>query len=123
MTSPLSGNDLEIFSVVVLTAAMPVHPFDHPEPLAATLGIMFFPGLNIEDRRKARAFTSQFLAEPLRRYHAAGYQLRYRQLGRIAEDAGVPLDDLRKRQWEGEAVGQMFKALVALYNTDQKLVS
>jgi hypothetical protein len=35
---------------------MPVLPLDHPEPFAAVLGVMLYPGTDEDDRRKARAF-------------------------------------------------------------------
>jgi hypothetical protein len=36
---------------------MPILPLDHPEPFAATLGIMLYPGSD----EGARAFTAQIL--------------------------------------------------------------
>jgi len=45
---------------------MPLLPLDHPDPLAAALGIMLYSGLDDESRRRARAYTTRFLAEPLR---------------------------------------------------------
>ena len=57
-------------------------PLDHPEPFAATLGVMLYPGTNDADKRKAKAFAAQYLAEPIRRLHEAGGTL----------DAGAILD-------------------------------
>ena len=34
---------------------MPILPLDHPEPFAAVLGVMLYPGTDEDDRRKARA--------------------------------------------------------------------
>ena len=59
---------------------MPILPLDHPEPLAATLGVMHYPGTNDDDPRKARAFAAQFLAEPIRRAYAEGHSLSYETL-------------------------------------------
>ena len=43
---------------------MPILPLDHPEPLAATLGVMLYPGDNEVSQKRARAFTAHVLAEP-----------------------------------------------------------
>jgi hypothetical protein len=47
--------------------AMPILPLDSPEPFAATLGVMLYPGTDKSDQAKARAFAARWLAEPLRR--------------------------------------------------------
>ncbi len=101
---------------------MPILPLDHPEPFAATLGVMLYPGTG-DDPPKARAFATQYLAEPLRRFHDAGHQLSYEALARIAMDAGHPLNDLDDRWWGGTATGELFKALFALFTTNPALVS
>ena len=80
---------------------MPILPLDHPEPFAATLGVMLYPGEDEASQRRTRAFTAQHLAEPLRVFHDAGHSSAYRELARITSDAGVALDDLDKRRWEG----------------------
>ena len=41
---------------------MPILPLDYPEPFAATLGVMLYPGTEEADRPKARAYASQYLA-------------------------------------------------------------
>lgn len=102
---------------------MPVLPLDHPEPFAATLGIMLYPGEDEPDRRKARAFAAQYLAEPIRRLHEAGRTLSYQSLARIATDGGERLDDLEKRWWGGTATGELFKTFFALANTNKPLAS
>jgi len=51
---------------------MPILPLDHPDPLAATLGVMLYSGQDEDSQRGARAFAAQFLAEPLRLFHEAG---------------------------------------------------
>ena len=62
---------------------MPILPLDRPEPFAATLGVMLYPGTNKADRAKARAFASWWLATPLERFHAAGHRLPYEELAQI----------------------------------------
>ena len=73
---------------------MPILPLDHPEPFAATLGVMLYPAMDKADPAKARAFAAQWLGEPLRRLREAGHLLTYDALERIAIDAGQPLIDL-----------------------------
>lgn len=102
---------------------MPILPLDHPEPFAATLGTMLYPGEDTADRHKARAFASQYLAEPLRQFHEEGQRLSYEALQQIALDSGARLDDLDKRWWAATAAGEMFKTYFALANTDPKLAS
>jgi hypothetical protein len=102
---------------------VPILPLDHPEPLAATLGVMLYPGEDEADRKRARAYAAQFLAEPLRRLHEAGGSLSYEELARIHADTGVPLDDLKDRWRNGTATGERFKALFALAHTDPDLAS
>ena len=102
---------------------MPILPFDHPEPFAATLGVMLYPGTDGKDPDNARAFTAQYLAKPLQSFHEAGHTLPYHSLARIAQDAGQPLTDLEKRWRGGTATGELFKALFVLANTNQALAS
>jgi len=59
------------------SARMPTLPLDHPEPFAVTLGVMLYPGEDDASQSRARAFASQYLAEPLRRFHADGGALPY----------------------------------------------
>ena len=102
---------------------MSILPLDHPEPHAATLGVMLYPGADEASQRRARAFSAQYLAEPLRRFHEAGHSLPYEDLARIASDSGVPLDDIEKCWWDGSATGELFKVLFALAHTDPALAS
>ena len=76
---------------------MPILPLDHLEPFAATLGVMLYPGEDEASRKRARAFTAQALAEPLRIFHDAGHSLPERELARITSDAEVALDDIDNR--------------------------
>jgi hypothetical protein len=102
---------------------MPILPLDHPEPFAATLGVMLYPAMDEEDPPKARAFAAQVLAEPVRRLREAGPHLSYDALARIVMDAGQRLTDLGKRWWGGSAVGEVFKILLILAHTHPTLAS
>jgi hypothetical protein len=102
---------------------MPILPLDHPEPFAATLGVMLYPGVDNDDPLKARAFASQWLATPIRRFEEAGHKISRDDLLRIAMDAGQPLNDLDERWWDGTATGEVFKTLCALFNTDPALAT
>lgn len=75
---------------------MPILPLDHPEPFAATLGLMLYPATDESDPPKARAYAAQLLlADPIRRYLDAGHRLSQDTFERIAMDAGHPVTDLR----------------------------
>jgi len=102
---------------------MPILPLDHPEPLAATLGAMLYPGEDEDSRRRARAYTAQLLAEPIRQFLEAGGTLAHEQLAQILSDAGVPLGDLEGRWRDGQATGELYKVFFALSNTDPSLAS
>jgi hypothetical protein len=101
---------------------MPILPLDHPDPFAATLGVMLYPGAD-DDPPKARTFASQWLGGPIRRLHEDGHKLSYDVLLRIATDAGRPLADFDDRWWGGSTTGELFKALFALSNTNPALAS
>ena len=49
---------------------MLVLPVDYPEPFAAVLGTMLYP--NEGEAAQRRAFAAHCLAEPIRRFEAAG---------------------------------------------------
>src|SRR5918995_6370369 len=93
---------------------MPILPLDHPEPFAATLGVMLYPGTDDDDPKKARAFAVQWLAKPLQRFHGAGHRLPYDALARLAEDAGELMTDVQVRWRGGQTTGDVFKALYVL---------
>ena len=102
---------------------MPILPLYHPEPFAATLGVMLYPSVDEEDRRKARAFAAQWLAEPVRRLRGAGLGLSTDQQERLVMDGGALLTDLEDR-WEGGlATGELFKMLYILAKNDPALAS
>ena len=100
---------------------MPILPLSHPEPFAAVLGVMLHP--LEKDQAKAEAFTSQYLAAPLKEFHRRGGELPYSDLKRIAEGAGQPLTDLDKRWYQATAAGQILKTYFGLCNTDPGLAT
>jgi hypothetical protein len=102
---------------------MPILPFDHPEPFAATLGVMLYPGTDEDDRRKARTFAAKWLAEPFRRFREVGGRLSNDELERLVMDGGVLLSDLDDRWWGGLATGELFKALFILAKNRPALAS
>jgi hypothetical protein len=100
---------------------MPILPLDHPEPFAATLGVMLYPAE--AEAAKARAFAAQWLAVPLQHFDEAGHTLPYDALLRSAMHAGETLSDVDDRIWCGSAAGELFKALFALAGTKPELAS
>ena len=102
---------------------MPILPLDHPEPFAASLGVMLYPGTNEEDQRNARAFAGRWLAEPFRRFHEAGHKISYDALASILMDLGAQLRDLNECWWGGMATGDLFKALFILAKDAPPLAS
>src|SRR6266849_11191700 len=98
---------------------MPVLPVDYPEPFAAVLGTMLYP--NEGEAAQRRAFAAHCLADPIRRFEAAGGALAYNDLSRIVKDGGARLDDLDQRWWGGTVMGELFKILFALasHNPEQ----
>jgi hypothetical protein len=102
---------------------VPILPLDHPEPFAATLGVMLYPGTDKDDPAKARAFAAQWLAKPLQQFHKDGHRLPYDRLARLAEDAGRLLTDMEGR-WRGAlATGDVFKALYILAKDHPSMAS
>lgn len=102
---------------------MPVLPLSHPEPFAATIGVMLYPGPNDGDARKARAFAAHYLAVPMQRYIAAGHQPSPETLLRLMTDGGEVLDDLQQRWVGGLCMGDLLKARYALFCMDENLSS
>src|SRR5260370_30071275 len=100
---------------------MPVLPVDSPERFAAVLGAMLSP--NEGEAAQRRAFAAQYLAEPIRRFEAAGGALPYNDLSRIVKDGGARLDDLDQRWWDGTAMGELFKILFAFANHNPERAS
>jgi hypothetical protein len=84
---------------------------------------MLYPGAEEDERRNARAFAAQWLAQPLKRFHEDGHRLPYGALSQIATDAGERLMDLDARWDGGLAVGELFKTLFILAKDDPALAS
>lgn len=103
---------------------MPYLPLDHPEPLAAILGVMHYPGTDDASRAKARALAAKFLlAQPLRELLESGGELPQETLTEIALDSGIPIEDWRERHFAGTATGEILKVYFALHGTDPRLAS
>jgi hypothetical protein len=96
---------------------MPNLPLDYPEPFAATLGVMHYPGVDQESSSRARAYASQHLAEPVRRFHNAGHRLHYEALARIAMDSGEHLDNVERQFQAGLVMGDMLWIFFTLAHT------
>jgi hypothetical protein len=73
---------------------------------------MLYP--NEDEGPQRRAFAAHCLAEPIRRFEAAGGALPYDDLMRIVKDGGARLDDLDQRWWGGTVMGELFKVFFAL---------
>src|SRR5258705_11264214 len=93
---------------------MPVLPIDYPEPFAAVLGTMLYP--NEGESAQRRAFAAQYLAEPIRRFEAAGGALVYNDLALIVKDGGAGLEGLEHRWGGGTVMWGLFKILFLLPN-------
>src|SRR5258708_16367568 len=100
---------------------MPALPVDYPEPLVAVLGRMLYP--NEGEAAQRRAFAAHCLADPIRRFEAAGGALPYNDLSRIVKDGGARLDDLDQRWWGGTVMGELFKILFAFANHNPERAS
>ena len=96
-------------------------PLDLPEPFAATLGVMLYPGES--EVRKARAFTSRVLSGSVRLAEEDGYIPSRVTLHRITKDCGEPLDDLEHRRRDGVWLGELFKGYFALSCSHPHLAS
>jgi len=102
---------------------MPILPLDQPEPFAATLGVMLYPGTDDLEKRKAAAFQMHWLSKPIERLHADGRELSYSTLLHLITKAGEELEDLDKRWWQATATGELLKTVFALYKTNPALAS
>src|SRR5260370_37970126 len=90
---------------------MQVLPADYPEPFAAVIGTMLYP--NEGEAAQRRAVAAHYLAEPIRRFEAAGGALPYNDLSRIVKDGAARLDDLNQRRWGGPDMGGFVKIFFA----------
>jgi hypothetical protein len=106
---------------------MPILPVDHPEPLAATLGVMLYP--DPAENGSARAFAAQFLAEPIRRLARSGHSVSEEVVQMVIADLRGPFDgllspdDIGKRILAGTATGEMVKAYFTLAMSHTPLAS
>lgn len=98
-------------------------PLDHPEPLAATLGIMLFPGAEESNRRKAAAYASQVAAGAVRLANEDGHHVSYETLLRLTLDAGERPDDLDRRWQRGIWTGDLTNIYFMLAGNQPKLAS
>jgi hypothetical protein len=97
------------FTTPILDRAMPILPLDHPDPLAATLGIMLYPGQDESDQKLARAWAAQYLAEPVRHFREEAGAIGDSVLAQLPADSGMPLENVRLRWRDGIAMGQMLE--------------
>lgn len=103
---------------------MLILPLDHPEPFAATLGVMLYPD---PAEAGARAtFAARVVAKAITH---AGAQERVVQLvgaedlARLFLATAGPADDLDRRLWDGSATGELFKIYFALAHSEPQLAS
>ena len=102
---------------------MAILPLDTPEPFAATLGVMHYPGLDEPERARANAFASHWLAGPLSQSIQRGYQPADQTLRYIALGGGHELPDVEQRFDGGVLTGELFKVLYILADTEPALAS
>jgi hypothetical protein len=101
---------------------MPILPLDHPQPLYATIGVMLYPATDELDPPKARAFAAHTFAKLIRHLDESGFPPTYEALLRVVLDAGET-PDIAERWWGGSSVGEIFKILLILAETDARLTS
>ncbi|MEQ1779822.1 MAG: hypothetical protein ABMA14_00560 [Hyphomonadaceae bacterium] len=100
---------------------MPTLPLDHPDPLAATLATMLYPGT--EDRTQRQVLVDRLA--PLLCDHCQPPQpIAIDQLmGRAVAVVGAELPDLEDRIFGATAVGQVAKVFLVLSWNDGKTAS
>lgn len=98
-------------------------PIDHPEPAAATLGTMLYPGTDDGDQARAGAFAAQNVSQALRHFADVNIELSYETLDRLFRDSGEPIDDKKERLRRGIVTGELFKTYFILANTSERLAS
>ncbi len=101
---------------------MPILPLDYPEPFAATLGIMLYPGADAVEQCQAKAFAAHYVTERLPLIYRVGSSLSDEELNRVLDDA-TPLVGLRERWSKGTLTGEMFRVFLALAHTDPSLAT
>ena len=102
---------------------MPILPLEAPEPFAATLGVMLYPGFDETEKAKARVFASHWLAEPLRHSIEDGYQPAYQTLQYVALNGGGELPDVEQRFDGGVLTGELLKIVYILAESEPALAS
>jgi hypothetical protein len=101
---------------------MPILPVDHPQPLYATIGVMLYPTTDELDPPKARAFAAHRFANLIRHLDEAGFSPSYEDLLRVVLDQGET-PDIADRWWGGASIGEVFKVLLILAETEAGLAS
>jgi len=91
---PINGKETEIF--------------------ATTLGIMLYPGPEQDERAKATAFTSQYLATPVNRLLEDSGSISSDYERELYSGAGVLLGDIQKRWQSAEWVGDYMMTMATL---------
>jgi hypothetical protein len=112
-----------IVNRIPIVESMPILPLDHPEPFAATLGVMLYPGEDEAERRKAGAFASFALAGPIAKFVEDGGEISRDTLLKIVTNAGERLTDLEKRWRDGRWAGDLYRGLFYLSWEYPKLAS
>lgn len=101
---------------------MPNLPLYGPQPLIATIGVMLYPGLDEEDRRKAAAYAAHFRNPAYRQFLEHGGQLSPEIETSLNEDDQLARD--HKTRWKaGLAVGNLTKVLFGLMQTQPEVAS
>jgi hypothetical protein len=96
---------------------LPVLPLDHPDPLAATLGIMLYPGVDEADRKSAASWTLKFLTPVIAGHRGQGGSIRHDDLIDLVIAGGSELSDVSERNLSGRMTGEIFKTYFALAQT------
>ena len=93
---------------------MRVLPLDTPEPFAATLGVMLYPGEDEKSRRKARAYAAQYLsaASSQKQFSISTDAAQW-----IAQHAGQTIDRLENRWRKAQAMGELTKVYLGLIHS------
>lgn len=102
---------------------MPILPMDHPEPFAAVLGKMLYPGLSEDEIIKANSFTALYLAEPIQQCVDAGHAISSEDLLKIAAGKRDVPEDYKKRRMIGETVGALTEVYHILHCTKPAVAS
>lgn len=102
---------------------MPILPIDHPEPFAATLGIMLYPSEKPPDPQKADTFTGAYLVGPLKEFRRRGLDLRPEAEAIITPETGASIKDWPTRWRHGIAAGEVYRRYISLAAQTPKFAS